>query len=578
MTGREIEKFLEIATEFLKRHTQSSMVIEGVELWHQKLTLVDAKEGSVTWEQDDGESEEDVQVTADESGEEPTDMSAAPSKRRMLSNDDMKKVSKEHFKNHQEVEVIQVTAVEITLVIKISVSTLPENLLGNMAAVAMNENQEELLSLLNEQAAFYTYFKHMDGIQSHSVEFVTKAPTLSPTTYQYFVSNQVIQTDVETAPEESEGSNFMVFVGLGVAALWCCLTGISLAYLFRVRARMNEENELKQLLSQEKVNPLDAKKEDTDEDVNDQWKENSLSIEPDVENQDAVSESSNLTDSIRDDSITQAELPLKKNETLRPFTKSKNCHNKPLQKVSSIRKMDIRRLRDSGSKVMSIAADKIIASKDNRPKLVTMRSTSLRTGLRNPPRPISSRASDVGARPTFDRANPTQSQDLEQRSSSDVSRRSSDSGCYPSHNDKEENSIASSRRVQTKRGTRSRSVESDLARPSSKMIAARRSSDNGYDPSAGSLSARSAVSRRSSDNGSYPSHGQDNVSLNTSSKMDSKSRPNTAGTRARNARTDLARPAPTKTTRRASFDGSRPSKFSIQGTTRCNAPNNLSRR
>lgn len=159
MTSREIEKFLEITTEFLRRHTQSSMVIEGVELWHQKLTLADAKEGSVTWEEEEVREaeQEDLNISPDDEGEQTTDMSMSPSKRRKLN--DKKKLSKGQPKHEQKVEVPKVTAVEITLIIKISVSTLPQNLLGNMAAVAMNENQEELLSLLNEQAAFYTYFK-----------------------------------------------------------------------------------------------------------------------------------------------------------------------------------------------------------------------------------------------------------------------------------------------------------------------------------------------------------------------------------------------------------------------------------
>jgi len=592
MTSREIEKFLEITTEFLRRHTQSSMVIEGVEIWHQKLTLADAKEGSVTWEEEeeeeeeeDGEAEqEDLNVFPVDEGEQTTGMSMSPSIRRRLN--DKKNFSKGQLKHEQKVDVPKVTAVEITLIIKISVSTLPENLLGNMAAVAMNENQVELLSLLNEQAAFYTYFKHMDGIQSNSVDFVTKAPTLSPTTYQFFLSNQVIETDVETVPEESEGSKFMVFVGLGVAALWCCLTGISLTYLYKVRARMNEENELKELLSQEKVNPLDTKKEENTKDVNDQWRENGLSNEPDMENQDVVSKSSTLTDSMRDDDAdVNAELlssaASRNGDKLRPSTGSKSNDKKNLKKGSSIRKLDLSGLRDSGSKVISLAGNKITASKGNRPKLVTMRSTSLRTSLGNlpPPKKISRRTSDVGARPTFERTvvvNQKQSHSREQPVTSKVSRRSSDNGYYPSDNGKEEISSALSIRVQPTRpntaGTRFANVQSGLGPQAPKMIATRRSSDDGYDPSPERQSAGSVVSRRFSDNGSSPANGKDNAPSITSSKRDSRSRPNIAGMRPGTARTGLVRPTPTKTSRRASFDGINPSYSSMQGGARRNAP------
>lgn len=214
MTEREIGIFLEVVTEFLTRHTQSTMVIDGIDLWHHKLTLADA-------------------VTGESS-------STQVSEKKRKSNVKAKKES-----------IPQVTAVEITLILRISIALLPEKLLGNLAAVEIDENQSELLSLLNEQSAFYTYFKEMDGVESRAIEYVTDAPTLRPTDQN---PEEVSITTDDTDSEESVG--IMLFVGLGVGFLWCFLTIVSVFYLMRRRVQMQEDNDMGDLLRQEKINPM----------------------------------------------------------------------------------------------------------------------------------------------------------------------------------------------------------------------------------------------------------------------------------------------------------------------------------
>eukprot|EP00579_Thalassiosira_antarctica_P025322 CAMPEP_0202023036 /NCGR_PEP_ID=MMETSP0905-20130828/50935_1 /ASSEMBLY_ACC=CAM_ASM_000554 /TAXON_ID=420261 /ORGANISM="Thalassiosira antarctica, Strain CCMP982" /LENGTH=235 /DNA_ID=CAMNT_0048585323 /DNA_START=197 /DNA_END=900 /DNA_ORIENTATION=+ len=195
MTEREIGIFLEVMTEFLTRHTQSSMVIDGIDLWHHKLALADA-------------------VTGESS-------STQVSEKNRKSNVKVK-AKKE--------SIPQVTAVEITLILRISFAFLPENMLGNLAAVEIDENQSELLSLLNEQSAFYTYFKEMDGVESRTIEYVTDAPTLRPTD-----QNPEEVTITADGTESEESVRIMLFVGLGVGFLWCFLTIVSISYLLRRR-------------------------------------------------------------------------------------------------------------------------------------------------------------------------------------------------------------------------------------------------------------------------------------------------------------------------------------------------------
>ena len=143
MTLREIEKYLEIMTGCLQKHTEFQMVFEGIDLWHHKIVAVEAEE-------------EDNQ---------------------------------------------QIIAVEITMVLRISNNTLPSNLLGNLISVTIEENEAELLSLLNEQGGFYTYFKDIDGVNSYAIEYVTNLPTPSPTTLQdYLDKGQASTANIEVNP------------------------------------------------------------------------------------------------------------------------------------------------------------------------------------------------------------------------------------------------------------------------------------------------------------------------------------------------------------------------------------------
>lgn len=143
-------------------------------------------------------------------------------------------MEKKGFKvKNKEPDYPQVTSIEVSFIIRVSFAFLPITLLGNMAAVAMEENQAELLALLNEQAAFYTYFKDMDGIQSFQVDELTDAPTQSPTSYEHYLASQAALN--ATFVEEEEGSGglgFMVLVGLAIGALWCCLTAITISFLY----------------------------------------------------------------------------------------------------------------------------------------------------------------------------------------------------------------------------------------------------------------------------------------------------------------------------------------------------------
>ena len=214
MMSRESEKYVEILTAFLKMHTVDTMVLEGIDVWHSQLTEVNSKEVNVIANSaDDGNAINDME-DADESGgalseekeeeeEEEEQEDAAPSSQAAFK-------KRSIWERRLTTEVIpQVTAMEVTLVLRITFANLPSNLLGSMASVAIQENEQELIHLLHQQQAFYTFFKLVDGVRSMVIDQVTPPPTDRPTSNAYYNAQQ------EALMAEQEVVGEKVGVGFG---------------------------------------------------------------------------------------------------------------------------------------------------------------------------------------------------------------------------------------------------------------------------------------------------------------------------------------------------------------------------
>ncbi|EJK50247.1 hypothetical protein THAOC_30810 [Thalassiosira oceanica] len=327
MTSREVEKYIEILTAFLRRHTEQSMVIEGIEFWHQHLLVLpamveeleeeDAEEPALaaaeeeSEEPDAGEEEgkDDSAVAEDESAlaVEETELSpeeeltidaelAAVEKEASKLADDggdgqpdeeeadedegdeedaspqiagkrsLHPSKKRHV--HPAPEVLDcdhpelahaagyTCGMEVHLILKVSYAFLPYELLSDMAVVAIEENESELLDLLHEQQAFYTFFRNMDQVTSRVIEGdMTLAPTVAPSTLAYMEANQAQEILNLTATEDS-GIGFGVMVGVGVGFLWCCLTAVAVACLMKARGEIMEQRDMENLLKAQRDGPI----------------------------------------------------------------------------------------------------------------------------------------------------------------------------------------------------------------------------------------------------------------------------------------------------------------------------------
>ena len=136
----EEEKFKQILLTFLQKFTEDSMVIDELEIWHQKPVLE-------------------------------TDL--------IKAKDKSKGISTNRSNNRRNEELTQVYSLEVTVIMSISYFFLPSNLLGSMAAETIDGNQDLLLGLLRGQNSFYGYFKQMDNIDTIAIDIVTNPPTVS---------------------------------------------------------------------------------------------------------------------------------------------------------------------------------------------------------------------------------------------------------------------------------------------------------------------------------------------------------------------------------------------------------------
>ena len=191
MSEREYEKFVEIMANFLNKFIEESMAIEGIEIWYQQQIMVDAPDNST-----------EIIETADEVSVDAGEIPNLPGKKsRELQLEQDKKDQIIAFKKKQKEEAVpQTTAMQITLIIKVSFSYLPEDLLAKLAVVTIQDNEMKLMMMLQEQSNFYTYFKPLDGITSDVVLELTPPPSPAPTTLAFYLANNA---DVVVLEEDS---------------------------------------------------------------------------------------------------------------------------------------------------------------------------------------------------------------------------------------------------------------------------------------------------------------------------------------------------------------------------------------
>ncbi len=230
MNAFERESFFDMFLTFLRKHTKVAMMVADIDLWRQDQIMVPAPIES-----------------------NPTAVTPVVTTR--------------------SVGLQKVQATKLTLVLKISSTTLPLDLLGNMAVVAIEENQEELLTEIEALGKLYSFFGNIDQVVSFSISSVTEAPVASPakieSTYdgQGFINEE---SSVRVGGEykmschhifiysscltKSGSVHIPAAVITGVTILWLLLATFSILYIKNVRSKMKEQRIMSE--DNEKIDPL----------------------------------------------------------------------------------------------------------------------------------------------------------------------------------------------------------------------------------------------------------------------------------------------------------------------------------
>jgi hypothetical protein len=153
----------------LSRFYNSQQSIEGIDIWHQHQVFVDAAAKNYT-----------SNTNAERS---------LGNLRHLISQEKKEQIIE--FKKHQkELQVPQTAAMQVTLIIKVTFSFIPQELRAKLAVVTIQKNESEFIAMLQDQSAFYTYFKPLDGISCNVVHDLTIPPTSQPTTHAHFLASQ----------------------------------------------------------------------------------------------------------------------------------------------------------------------------------------------------------------------------------------------------------------------------------------------------------------------------------------------------------------------------------------------------
>ena len=197
------------------------MMIEKIDIWHQQWTLADV---DVT-----KDSTMVAYVTIKEEEEEEAAITTKGLSSLQTTIGPLKEFRK-FFKAEKE-STLQVTDMERLFILKIFYTALPLSLFRNMASMAIDKNQSELLALLNEQNALNAKIKLMDGIELNSDDKVAPLQLIFPITYDEFLLNQAAIAKEDNFMQESRRGN----------RIYCyLLMVVCITYLFKMKSQMVE--------------------------------------------------------------------------------------------------------------------------------------------------------------------------------------------------------------------------------------------------------------------------------------------------------------------------------------------------
>uniref|UniRef100_A0A7S2LUU4 Uncharacterized protein n=1 Tax=Skeletonema marinoi TaxID=267567 RepID=A0A7S2LUU4_9STRA len=129
----------------------------------------------------------------------------------------------------------EVPGVRLIVILKVISTTLPHNLLGDMAVVAVEENQIDLVQRFVRVGLDYPYFEKIDRVASFSADLPGVQSGASST------SKKSTESGVDTYVRGTDDAS-SVNIALLVSLFWCTLAVVSIVLLTKARSKIRNDN------------------------------------------------------------------------------------------------------------------------------------------------------------------------------------------------------------------------------------------------------------------------------------------------------------------------------------------------
>jgi len=157
MLRNEVEAFLFAVTTFFNDRTTGTMRLDGLGLFSQEFILVNkARE-----KKDDNAIDEDATAVAVA----------------IANQADTAPKTKQRNRRRDQA---MINALQLQVVLKIIESSLPNDVLGNLAAITIRDNEDELLNILKVLSAPYPYFEGITGVDVLAIDELIRPPSEPP--------------------------------------------------------------------------------------------------------------------------------------------------------------------------------------------------------------------------------------------------------------------------------------------------------------------------------------------------------------------------------------------------------------
>ena len=163
MFKEEVEALLFSLTTFFNDRVENTMTLEGLGLFSQEFVLVSTVRDSSEYIQEDNKA-----------------LAAAMGTVAVDKQKKKKKIRRQQRRRRRVQEDGKVNALQLQVVLRVIEASLPNDVLGNLAAITIRDDEEALLKILEVLSGPYPYFDSVTGVDVNAIDELIRPPTEAP--------------------------------------------------------------------------------------------------------------------------------------------------------------------------------------------------------------------------------------------------------------------------------------------------------------------------------------------------------------------------------------------------------------